>query len=124
MCLYKFHISSHFSHILQVEPSPTTGSLPRLQQTSHSFMTSFMSATFPVTTVCYNTNPVDDGKSSFFEFKPHNRSNMVINYLIFSLHLIFSYFCRNNFGCHVHCSYTVLNITTGCTVLTQCSSLG
>ncbi|CAK8565733.1 unnamed protein product [Lathyrus sativus] len=63
---------------MKVEPSPTTGSLPRLQQTSHGFMTSFTSATFPVTTVCYNTNTVvDDGKSSFFEFKPHNRSNMV-----------------------------------------------
>ncbi|CAI8596688.1 unnamed protein product [Vicia faba] len=62
---------------MKVEPSPTTGSLPRLQQTSHGFMTSFTSAAFPVTTVCYNTNAVDDGKSSFFEFKPHNRSNMV-----------------------------------------------
>ncbi|XP_004506677.1 probable WRKY transcription factor 20 isoform X2 [Cicer arietinum] len=62
---------------MKVEPSPTTGSLPRLQQTAHGFVTSSTSATFPVTAVCFNSNTVDDGKSSFFEFKPHSRSNMV-----------------------------------------------
>nr|QFI57454.1 WRKY59 [Glycyrrhiza glabra] len=62
---------------MKVEPSPTTGSLPRLQQTAHGSVTSATSAAFPVTTVCFNTNTLDDGKSSFFEFKPHSRSNMV-----------------------------------------------
>lgn len=62
---------------MKVEPSPTTGSLPRLQQTVHGFVTSSTSAAFPVTSACFNSNSVDDGKSSFFEFKPHSRSNMV-----------------------------------------------
>lgn len=62
---------------MKVEPSPTTGSLPRLQQTVHGFVTSSTSAVFPVTSACFNSNSVDDGKSSFFEFKPHSRSNMV-----------------------------------------------
>ncbi|XP_061375366.1 probable WRKY transcription factor 20 isoform X2 [Gastrolobium bilobum] len=60
-----------------VEPSPTTGSLPRLHLTAHGSVTSAASATFPATNVCFNTNNVDDRKSSFFEFKPHSRSNMV-----------------------------------------------
>ncbi|XP_012568692.1 probable WRKY transcription factor 20 isoform X2 [Cicer arietinum] len=34
------------------------------------------SATFPLTTTCFNTGTVNDRKSSFFEFKPHER-NMV-----------------------------------------------
>jgi hypothetical protein len=71
-----------FSCLLQVEPSPTTGSLPRLQQTGHGFITSSASATFPVTSVRLNSNTVDDGRYSFFEFKPHGRSNMVMNYLM------------------------------------------
>ncbi|XP_061375629.1 probable WRKY transcription factor 20 [Gastrolobium bilobum] len=58
---------------MKVEPSPTTGSLPKLHQTAASTV----SASFPVTTACFNTNIVDDRKSSFFQFKPHNRSNMV-----------------------------------------------
>ncbi|XP_027343729.1 probable WRKY transcription factor 20 isoform X2 [Abrus precatorius] len=60
-----------------VEPSPTTGSLPMLHQIAHGSVTSAASATFPVSTSCFNTNTVDDRKSSFFEFKPHSRSNMV-----------------------------------------------
>ncbi|KAK2387067.1 putative WRKY transcription factor [Trifolium repens] len=62
---------------MKVEPSPTTGSLPRLQQTGHGFITSSASATFPVTSVRLNSNTVDEGRYSFFEFKPHGRSNMV-----------------------------------------------
>ncbi|GAU29571.1 hypothetical protein TSUD_153210 [Trifolium subterraneum] len=69
---------------MKVEPSPTTGSLPRLQQTGHGFITSSASAAFPVTSVRFNSNTVDDGKYSFFEFKPHGRSNM---YLHNALHL-------------------------------------
>ncbi|XP_057441057.1 probable WRKY transcription factor 20 isoform X2 [Lotus japonicus] len=61
---------------LQVEPSPTTGSFAKLFQTVHGSTASNASVTFPVTTVCFNTSAVDEGKSSFFEFKPHNRSNM------------------------------------------------
>lgn len=74
-----------FSYTLQVEPSPTTGSLSLLHQTAHGSVTSAASSTFPVTTVCFNTNTVDDRKPSFFEFKPHNRSNMVMNYLMLQL---------------------------------------
>lgn len=73
-------LSIIFSHALQVEPSPTTGSFAKLFQTVHGSTASNASVTFPVTTVCFNTSAVDEGKSSFFEFKPHNRSNMVINY--------------------------------------------
>ncbi|RDX61990.1 putative WRKY transcription factor 20, partial [Mucuna pruriens] len=62
---------------MKVEPSPTTGSLRILHQTAHGSVTSAASATFPATTVCFNTNTVDDRKPSFFEFKPHSRSNMV-----------------------------------------------
>lgn len=61
-----------------MEPSPTTGSLPKLHQTVHSSMTSTASATFPVTTACFNTSTVDGKRSSFFEFRPHDRSNMVM----------------------------------------------
>ncbi|KAK7256375.1 hypothetical protein RIF29_29818 [Crotalaria pallida] len=57
-----------------VEPSPTTGSFSKLHQTLHGSMPS---ATFPVTTACFNTNTVDERKSSFFELKPHNLSNLV-----------------------------------------------
>ncbi|XP_014504899.1 probable WRKY transcription factor 20 isoform X1 [Vigna radiata var. radiata] len=59
---------------MKVESSPTTGSLRKLQQTVHG---SKASATFAVTTACFNTNTVEDRKSSFFEFKPLNRLNMV-----------------------------------------------
>eukprot|EP00256_Glycine_max_P044145 XP_006595624.1 WRKY transcription factor 7 isoform X1 [Glycine max] len=59
---------------MKVEASPTTGSLRKLQQTMHGSMAS---AAFPVTTACFDTNTVDDRKSSFFEFKPLSRSNMV-----------------------------------------------
>nr|UEC49143.1 WRKY20 [Amorpha fruticosa] len=62
---------------MKVEPSPTTGSLPKLHQTMHGSMASAAPTTFPVTTACFNTNTVDDRKSSFFEFKPNSRSNMV-----------------------------------------------
>ncbi|KAL1332760.1 hypothetical protein HN51_061548 [Arachis hypogaea] len=63
---------------MKVEPSPTTGSLSKLHQTGHGSVTSAaVSTTFPVTTVCFNTSTVDDRTSSFFEFKAHNRSNMV-----------------------------------------------
>ncbi|CAJ1963953.1 unnamed protein product [Sphenostylis stenocarpa] len=62
---------------MKVEPSPTTGSLSMLHQTAHGSLTSAVSASFPVTTVCFNTTTVDDRKPSFFEFKPHCRSNMV-----------------------------------------------
>ncbi|XP_028221436.1 probable WRKY transcription factor 20 isoform X2 [Glycine soja] len=62
---------------MKVEASPTTGSLRKLQQTVHGSMASAASATFPVTTACFNTNTVDARKSSFFEFKPLNRSNKV-----------------------------------------------
>ncbi|CAJ1971479.1 unnamed protein product [Sphenostylis stenocarpa] len=62
---------------MKVESSPTTGSLRNLQQTAHGSMASAASATFAVTTACFNTNTVDDRKSSFFEFKPLNRLNMV-----------------------------------------------
>ncbi|XP_020232748.1 probable WRKY transcription factor 20 isoform X1 [Cajanus cajan] len=62
---------------MKVEPSPTTGSLSMLHQTAHGSVTSAASATFPVTTACFNSNTVDDRKPSFFEFKPHSRSNMV-----------------------------------------------
>ncbi|KAJ1392525.1 WRKY domain [Sesbania bispinosa] len=61
---------------MKVEPSPTTGSLPKPHQTVHGSMASTASATFPVTSACFNTNTVDDRRSSFFEFKPHSRSNM------------------------------------------------
>ncbi|KAK7299964.1 hypothetical protein RJT34_10795 [Clitoria ternatea] len=61
---------------MKVEPSPTTGSL-QLTQIVHGFIASTAPATFPVTTACFNTNAVDNRKSTFFEFKPHNRSNMV-----------------------------------------------
>ncbi|XP_027330833.1 probable WRKY transcription factor 20 isoform X2 [Abrus precatorius] len=62
---------------MKVEPSPTTGSLPKLLQTVHGSMASAASATFPATTARFNTSNVDDRKPSFFEFKPYNRSNMV-----------------------------------------------
>ncbi|TKY57373.1 WRKY transcription factor 20 [Spatholobus suberectus] len=62
---------------MKVVPSPTTGSLRKLQQTVHGSMASAASATFPMTTTCFNTDTADDRKSSFFEFKPLNRSNMV-----------------------------------------------
>ncbi|KAI4306185.1 hypothetical protein L6164_029483 [Bauhinia variegata] len=58
---------------MKVEPSPTTGSLAK-PLTIHG---SVVSAEFPVTTACFNTYSVDDRKSSFFEFKPHSRSDMV-----------------------------------------------
>ncbi|OIW09488.1 hypothetical protein TanjilG_22237 [Lupinus angustifolius] len=45
---------------MKVEPSPTTGSLPKLHQTAHGSV----------------TYAVDDRKASFFEFKPDSRSNM------------------------------------------------
>lgn len=45
-------------------------------------MASAASATFPVTTACFNTNTVDARKSSFFEFKPLNRSNKVIKIVV------------------------------------------
>nr|AAL32033.3 WRKY-like drought-induced protein [Retama raetam] len=60
-----------------VEPSPTTGSFSKLLQTVHGSMPSAASATFPVTTACFNTNTVEERKSNIFEFKPHNKSNMV-----------------------------------------------
>jgi len=72
--------SNTFSNTLQVEPSPTTGSLFMLHQSAHASVTSAASASFPVTSACFNTNTVDDRKPSFFEFKPHSRSNMVMNY--------------------------------------------
>lgn len=68
-----------------MEPSPTTGSLSLLHQTAYGSMTSAASATFPVTTVCFNSNTVDERKPSFFEFKPHSGSNMVMNYLMLLL---------------------------------------
>lgn len=55
---------------MKVEPSPTTGSL--LQ----ALNCSMASATFPVTSACFNTSTVNGRKSSFFEFKPQDR-NMV-----------------------------------------------
>jgi len=41
-------------------------------------MASAGSATFPVTSACFNTSTVNGRKSSFFEFKPQDR-NMVID---------------------------------------------
>ncbi|KAF7815937.1 putative WRKY transcription factor 20 isoform X1 [Senna tora] len=58
---------------VKVEPSPTTGSLTKPQ----SVLGSVASTTYPVTTVCFNTNTVDERISSFFEFNPNSRSNMV-----------------------------------------------
>ena len=78
-------LSNTSAHTLQVEPSPTTGSLFMLHQTAHASMTSAASASFPVTTACFNTNTVDDRKPSFFEFKPPSKSNMVMNYSILLL---------------------------------------
>ncbi|KAK7288506.1 hypothetical protein RIF29_01966 [Crotalaria pallida] len=71
-----FQGSSVLLSNVKVEPSLTTGSLPKLHQTAHGSVTYAASTTFPVTTVCFNTNIVDDRKSSFFEFKPDSRSNM------------------------------------------------
>ncbi|XP_068484707.1 probable WRKY transcription factor 20 isoform X2 [Phaseolus vulgaris] len=62
---------------MKVESSPTTGSLRKLQQTVHGSKAFAASATFAVTTSCFSNNTVDDRKSSFFEFKPLNRLNMV-----------------------------------------------
>ncbi|KAL4298630.1 hypothetical protein AHAS_Ahas17G0020100 [Arachis hypogaea] len=61
----------------RVEPSPTTGSLPRIHQTAHGSMVSAASTAFPITSVCFHNNTVDDRKLSFFEYKPPGRSNMV-----------------------------------------------
>ncbi|XP_016166630.1 probable WRKY transcription factor 20 isoform X1 [Arachis ipaensis] len=62
---------------MKVEPSPTTGSLPRIHQTAHGSMVSAASTAFPITSVCFHNNTVDDRKLSFFEYKPPGRSNMV-----------------------------------------------
>ncbi|KAF1890322.1 hypothetical protein Lal_00013576 [Lupinus albus] len=62
---------------IKVEPSPTTGSFSKLLQTVHSSMSSSASATFPVTTTCFNTNTIEERESNIFELKPHNISNMV-----------------------------------------------
>ncbi|MED6205560.1 WRKY Transcription Factor [Stylosanthes scabra] len=62
---------------MKVEPSPTTGSLPRIHQTAHGSMLSAASPAFPITSVCFHNNTVDDRKLSFFEYKPPGRSNMV-----------------------------------------------
>ncbi|KAI5432858.1 probable WRKY transcription factor 20 [Lathyrus oleraceus] len=58
---------------MKVEPSPTTGSF---LQALHCSMASPGSATFSVTSACFNTSAANGRKSSFFEFKPHDR-NMV-----------------------------------------------
>ncbi|CAI8586946.1 unnamed protein product [Vicia faba] len=58
---------------MKVEPSPTTGSF---LQALHCSMASTGSATFSVTSACFNNSAVNGRKSSFFEFKPHDR-NMV-----------------------------------------------
>ncbi|XP_019460532.1 PREDICTED: probable WRKY transcription factor 20 isoform X2 [Lupinus angustifolius] len=63
--------------LLDVEPSPTTGSFSKLLQTVHGSMSSAESATFPVTTTCFNNNTIEERESNIFEFKPHNISNMV-----------------------------------------------
>ncbi|XP_028777867.1 probable WRKY transcription factor 20 isoform X2 [Neltuma alba] len=57
---------------VKVEPSPTTGSLTK----PLSVQESVCPATYPVTTVRFKTNTVDDKISSFFEFNSNNRSNM------------------------------------------------
>ncbi|KAI9115749.1 hypothetical protein K1719_013418 [Acacia pycnantha] len=57
---------------VKVEPSPTTGSLTKPM----SVQESVSSSTYPVTTVRFKTNTVDDKISGFFEFNSNNRSNM------------------------------------------------
>ncbi|RYR00634.1 hypothetical protein Ahy_B07g088759 [Arachis hypogaea] len=74
---YKGHVRFRCFCSLQVEPSPTTGSLPRIHQTAHGSMVSAASTAFPITSVCFHNNTVDDRKLSFFEYKPPGRSNMV-----------------------------------------------
>ena len=61
-------------------------------------MASAASAALPVTTVCFNSNTVDDRKSSFFEFKPPSRSNMVmrvidVNSTLMSMTLTLVFLC-------------------------------
>nr|WGV38261.1 WRKY [Loropetalum chinense var. rubrum]WGV38262.1 WRKY [Loropetalum chinense var. rubrum] len=58
---------------MKAEPSPTTGSFSKPQLTHGSIR----SATFSSNTSCFNTNTFDERKSSFFEFKLHNRLNSV-----------------------------------------------
>lgn len=62
---------------LQVEPSPTTGSLTKPMSVQES-----VSSTYPVTTARLLTNTFDDKVSGFFEFNSNNRSNTVMEYLL------------------------------------------
>ena len=61
--------------LVQVEPSPTTGSFTKLPMAHDSSS----SAIYPMTTMaCSNANASDEGNSNYFEFKPYVGPNMVI----------------------------------------------
>lgn len=61
----------NFSLLLQVEPSPTTGSFAKPQMIHGSVGSSMFSST----SNCSNSNTFDERKSGSFEFKPHTVSN-------------------------------------------------
>ncbi|KAG7028279.1 putative WRKY transcription factor 20 [Cucurbita argyrosperma subsp. argyrosperma] len=59
---------------LKVEPSPTTGSFTKLPMAHDSSS----SAIYSMTTMAFsNTHASDEGRSSYFEFKPYAGPNMV-----------------------------------------------